>query len=316
MASDHNDSKRTRPRSKLVRALLVMIVLLIGVLFYLIYDKDRLTERLTHTKEELSDELRQKDALEIALENEVTQLKYLQEEYEAIGEENTEIQSLITSMMGELDEWRNKSQDDNKAKMLLMVKLKRSMTENRQLTKEFNDELQVLKLKVASLEDKNQFLSLSNDSLNATVQDQSHANRRLSAQLKKVKPKNVTLYAISDHGKVSRKSPFRQKLTRTMVLQLELENNEFAQQEDKTYYLRITDPKGAILYDPKKEGLSFNLENGNQFYYSSMVTQKFMNSNDQVELSYSTMEPFQRGDYQLECYVDGYLISSTDFKIK
>lgn len=316
MTTDPKDLKTIRPRSKLVAVLLVMIALLIGALIYLVNTKDRFTEQRKNTQEALSDQTRQKDALETALENKVMELKSLQVEYQAIGEEKSQIQALINSTKAQLDEWRNKSKDDNKARMLLSVKLKRSMSENQEMLRSFNEELEGFRLREASLEQQNQTLATINDSLNTTTNYQLRTNQTLSSELKKIASKNMVLYTISAQGKVSRDSPFRQKRTQKLVLQVELEPNPYAQMEEKIYYLRITDPRGEVLNDPKKKGASFDLVNGKPFFYSATLIHKFMNRLHQIELSYTAIDPLEKGQYQLECYVDGYSLGLANFEIR
>ena len=94
-------------------------------------------------------------------------------------------------------------------------------------------------------------------------------------------------------------------------------DNAIAEKTEKTLYLRIIAPNGKVLGTPAMNSDSFKAENGDEIKFSSK--KQFTNTTEKqaMKLIYEELDlEFEKGEYKVEIYVDGYLSGSSSYSLK
>ena len=94
-------------------------------------------------------------------------------------------------------------------------------------------------------------------------------------------------------------------------------DNAIAEKTEKTLYLRIIAPNGKVLGTPAMNSDSFKAENSDEIKFSSK--KQFTNTTEKqaMKLIYEELDlEFEKGEYKVEIYVDGYLSGSSSYSLK
>jgi myosin heavy subunit len=198
--------------------------------------------------------------------------------------------------------------------------------------KEYEDFLTKKDEELAQLRAENQQLLSKNDSLvvftsNLTRERQLLSdsllgvvdkNRDLEAKVtmaSALRARNVKVYAISSKGKVREGDNVRARRVDKVRVDFMLEKNPLAKQDQKTVYLRILNPQGAILSDVAAGSGVFQYNGQDETYTKSKEIQ-FANNNQDVSMMYDRSASFPSGTYTVELYSEGFKIGEGSFSVR
>jgi len=185
-----------------------------------------------------------------------------------------------------------------------------------------------MKNQIADLEKQNGILITKNDSLGKSLtvsvgneQQLTHQNTTLNTKLTKASllvPVNVLGEAIkvSSSGKESTTS--NTKKAKRIKVTFDVPANDNIDAGSKTLYLVLADPKGTVLADQAQGSGVFALADSaaGQQQYTVSKTIAFDQKKQHVDVEWNNTAGFEKGDYTLKIYQDGYLTGQNVIKLK
>jgi hypothetical protein len=179
--------------------------------------------------------------------------------------------------------------------------------ENQQLLSQ-NDSLMVF---TTSLTRERQLLS---DSLLGVVDKNRELEEKVTLA-SAMRARNVKVYAISNKGKVREGDNVRSRRVDKVRVDFILEKNPLAKQDEKTVYMRILNPQGAIMSDVAAGSGVFQYNGKDETYTKSKEIQ-FTNNNQDVSMMYDRSASFPSGTYSVELYSEGFKIGEGSFSVR
>ncbi len=180
------------------------------------------------------------------------------------------------------------------------------------------NENETLLTQKASLEDEKQVLESARAQLTDSVYAVNVKNAELSEKVSlasALKPMNYAVTAINSRGKERDGEAFKSKRVDKIKVAFKLAENPLTRKENKTIYLRLMDPKGAVISDMATGSGSFSF-GGKEMVYTAKQTVMYTNSGQTVDFIYDRGSSYESGDYTAEFYSEGYRIGQTTFSIK
>lgn len=214
----------------------------------------------------------------------------------------------IQKLQEEIDQLKKSS----KNKASLYEELKKKFAKLKKYNEELEDKIDKLLVENKALYDKTVSLKGNVDSLTTVTQDLgSKVNTGAKLRAEYV---SVSTFKKKDNGfketKLAKKTDrFEAKFT---ILE-----NAISTKEEKMLYLRILGPNGKVLGTPAMSSDVFKTEAGEEVKFSSK--KKFTNTAEKqnMTLVYDDGDmTFEKGEYQIEIYVDGYLSGKSAVLLK
>ncbi|MFP4663087.1 MAG: hypothetical protein ACLFM1_01545 [Bacteroidales bacterium] len=299
---DKNTDKNKTTR--LLTLLIILMVIAIGVVGYLYIDLNQNYDRLeTDLKETVS----AKDFIEEDLEE-------LYTDYDSISTEND-------SMAEKLDEEKEKIS-------VLLDELKTVKANNAEVIRKYKDEVQTLRGIMKSYVYQIDSLNQLNTQLTAENNEVRESNQRLQYEMDEVVNKNdqleltvekaamvkATNIVSQPYKKDNFFSSDRETDKAGKVDKIEtnftLTENSVAEPGPRTIYLRIVRPDGYILMDDDDNVFTYEEEN---LAYSASREVQYDGQFLDVVIYYDVQQSLLAGKYDVELYMDGYKIGTTDF---
>ncbi len=212
------------------------------------------------------------------------------------------------------------------------VSLRRGNATMTKKVKEYEDFLTKKDLEIAQLREQNQQLLSQNDSLVTQTTTLSRERQVLSDSLVGVVDKNreledkvttasalrarsVKVYAISSKGKVREGDNVRARRVDKVRVDFILEKNPLTSLDQKTIYMRILNPQGAIMSDAATGSGVFQYGGKDETFTISKDI-SFTNNNQDVSISYDRSASFPSGTYVVELYSEGFKIGEGSFSVR
>ncbi|WP_044173348.1 hypothetical protein [Flectobacillus major] len=171
-----------------------------------------------------------------------------------------------------------------------------------------------------NLSSENIDLKTQKQNLSDSVDNVSRRNRELTAKVTRasaLQAQFVQALAISDRGKERDGGVYRASKVDKIKVIFSLLPNAIAKQDNKTIYLRVLDPDGAVLYDTGVGSGTFDLF-GKEANYTAKKEIFFQNNGQGVEIIYNRGNAIQyrSGHYKIELFAEGFAIGNGSFDIK
>lgn len=191
-------------------------------------------------------------------------------------------------------------------------------------------ELENLRRENGNLTDKNTQLKQSNTSLKETKAKLETEFRDSVVKFTKTKkeledkvaigaalrPFGYLVTAINKRGKERDGDSFKSRRVDRIMISFKLAENPLTKKEIKTIYMRLINPVGNVISDKNLDsGGSFNF-GGKELVYTTKQTVNYTNSNQNVEVYYNREQKYEKGQYKIELYAEGFRIGVTEFWIK
>jgi hypothetical protein len=184
-----------------------------------------------------------------------------------------------------------------------------------------------LKSQIADLQKQNGILISRNDSLGKNLevsegnnQQLTQENTTLGTKLTKASllvPINIIGEGIKVTSSGKEKETANNKKAKKIKVAFDIPSNNTIDAGDKTFYLVLMDPKGAILSDQAQGSGTFTLaESTDQQQYTASKTVSFNQQKMHVDIEWNNIAGFDEGDYTAEIFQDGYLTGKSVIKLK
>ncbi|BDD04389.1 chromosome segregation protein SMC [Aureibacter tunicatorum] len=298
------ESKKNNKKNFIIIFAVLLIVLLGANLYYnyqLREEKDFIESELNLSKntiDELTNELDEKIAEVEELGGDVEDLRNAKEELE---EEKRKLQSASDYTYRQLKEAR------------------KIIAGHKELLKQKDKEIAKLKEVNETLHEENVQLKEDKNKLNKSISDLNDKQSELNSKIKtasRLQAEKITLFAINEKGKEREGDVWRKRHTFKIKTQFGIADNKVAPIEIKEILLRIVDTNtNQVIFDVAKGSGTFMLD-GEEEFYTAKQEILFDNSGQEITFLYDKGTEFDRGNYKIELYTDGYLMGVKSFTIK
>lgn len=171
-----------------------------------------------------------------------------------------------------------------------------------------------------TLSEENQNLKGERQALSDTISTYTTRNRELEEKVtlaSALRAENINVNALNARGKETDGGSYKSKRLDKVKVSFRLAENALAQQNEKTIYIRILDPTGAVVSDMATGSGEFTY-NGKGMIYTAAQTIPFDNSRQEVNFVYGRggTQRFNEGRHVVELYAEGFKIGEGEFTVK
>lgn len=226
----------------------------------------------------------------------------------------TDKRNLIHTNSVNMQEYQAKIENYERLLLQKEDELKRLRADNVRLT----GENQELNRSNVVLQDANSELSRQKDALTDTVIQYAVTNRELNEKVTigaALRPVNYLVTAINRRGKERDGDEFKSKRVDRIKVSFRLAENPLTQKENKTIYLRLLEPTGNVISDMALGSGTFNF-GGKETIYTARQVVYYTNTGQTVDFVYDREKKYEKGQYKVELYAEGFRVGQTNFVIK
>jgi cell division protein FtsL len=276
--------------------LLILLLISLGAnVFQYLRTRDIILEK-TEVIYQLDTLAQQKQELDL-------QFNLAMEELEAYQGKSAELDSLLAEAYGELA--RQKSQIARLIDERQDAEVLRQRYEDlRRIKDEYLE-------RIVALEEENRRLKYEVNELSVALDQRTSEARNLQGKVEVASKLIVSTLSVTPmHLNKNKSRPSEQKARRTNALDIQftIEENRVAPRGEIIAYLRIFNPQGYVVADVGQIR-KFSARNGDELPYSKAITIDFDGSRTSRQINWE-QEVFSPGEYKVEVYLDGELVSS------
>jgi hypothetical protein len=303
---------------------------LIGALVYIWYNKTKEKETEQRNAQVVAQKITENEDLNAAFNQSVAKFDSLKTNSDSemtmkngeIGKLNMEISNLKGEISGLLNE-----------------KSKRKFTdeENKKLTakiNELNQKIADYANRVAKLEEDNKALTEENTTVKTNLQQKETELASTKTTLDQTQTEKQNLESKVDVGQtltasniylsgINEKSGGKEKETTTakrvdkLRIGFDLEPNRIATSGKKDIYVCVTAPDGTpVSVEALGSGTFTTREEGNKFYTNKIEVDYTQGQRKNINFDWKQNSDFQRGDYKVEVYQNGFKIGESKVTFK
>lgn len=302
MASSNTPPEEKKKNDKVI--FIIIIALLVGVIGFLFYRQNKQADTIKTQEAKIH-------AASISIKN-------LQAEYDSAI-------NRLTAMQGENDSL-NKIIEEQiqqlkvaKAGAASAYGLQISLNDYKKQIKDLHDQMDgylktidALTADNKVLNDKVKTAQAQNDQLQSTVSAQQSTISGQQIKLALLHPS-----ALKAEGMKEGKKPKVQKSAKAtdyINVTMTIPENKDSDAGDKTFVIRIMDPKGTTL--TSNISGQFKSSDGTDMQYSMKATMKYDQSAKTVSMKYTQSTGYTPGKYNIEVYQDGFKVGATTLDLK
>ncbi len=305
-----NENQDTRRRGLLV-GIIVLLLIVVGVQFYLLLRNQRQIEESTIIIEEnrvaISRSTTELDSLRTELETRYRELV-------SLGGDTASLRQSLDSLDAQLGRARR---DANY-----------SRSQYNQLREDFRTLLTLKDEEIVGLKSQNEVLFQENvglkqaivqreDSINRLIRGRQELNEKV-AVASVLQAVDVQIAVIDSRGKErdDDDNRFRARRVDKLKISFAIAENPVARIETKEVMLRVLDTDGQVLPDVATSSGTFTTAEGRALAYTARQSFLFDNRRPQLVFIYEKGIPFEAGTYPVELYAEGHLIGKSEFVIR
>lgn len=170
-----------------------------------------------------------------------------------------------------------------------------------------------------ALTEENSGLKAERQTLSDSVVSVAAQNRELAEKVTiaaALRAESVTVNGLNARGKETDGGTYKAKRAEKVHVSVLLAPNGLAKQDEKTVYMRIVDPSGAVISDLATGSGEFTYNNQGMIY-TVMQRFNFDNSRQHIDFYYGRGgQRFNEGKHTVEIYCEGFRIGDGEFTIK
>lgn len=303
-----NQSGQTpKKNSNVIYFLIVVVLALLGTDVYLYLQKNKSDTKIVYQDDERNRLKIELDSLEAQIEQVNTGKAKMSAAMKAKNDSlETKIKGLRVQLAkGKLTQAElSKAQEDVKQLRYFVTKYTADIEELKKQNTSLSNERDTLKTNLASTTEKATTLEKQNQDLDSKVK---------VASVLKLANADIVAYKIKNSGKevdVTRASPAKK-----IKINFTVAENNVAEKRMHDIFLRILDPTGNLITDPKDAG-TFSSD-GQDLQYTYKTSIDFKNDGSGYTIDWvNPVPPFQKGTYTVLLYTDGSTMGKTSFSLK
>jgi hypothetical protein len=313
---ENNPDKRyNNTRNYLLAALLILAALNVVVLYFWYQERqDNRTKDATiaaKTEEVLVTKTKL-DSISVELDAKIAEIQQL-------GGSVDSLLVLKTQLEADKQQLRNVNSFDLKKYETKIRNYESLLTRKEAELVKLREENGVLTAQNQTLSQENEGLKGERQSLADSVSNYSARNRDLEEKVTRasaLRAESVVVNALNSRGKESDGGSYKARRIDKLRVAFRLMDNELAQQNEKTIYLRILDPTGAVISDMATGSGEF-VYNGRGMIFTAQQSVQFDNSRQEVNFVYGRGgQRFAEGRHVIEVYAEGFKIGEGEFTVR
>jgi DNA repair exonuclease SbcCD ATPase subunit len=290
-----NLEKPIQRDSNKIYFLIAVIIALLGTNTYLFFQNKKSNARIVNISDEKTRMETEIDKIEAELDDATSINIQLTEEMQASQEDaRKQIERLRAAL--------SKGQLTQKQ----LLKSQEEIKQLKYLVSRYRSEIEELKNRNANLTVERNELKSAVDSVSFKASDLEKQNEELNIKVKvaaSLKSGNVSIMALNVKNNGKENSSSRASSTDKLRINFSIVQNPLAQKGMHNIYLRVIDPSGNLIIT-KNNGI-FNAEEEElQYTYKSAI--EFVNDGKTYSIDWSNSGNFQKGNYTVLLYSDGY----------
>ncbi|KAB7727058.1 hypothetical protein F5984_22750 [Rudanella paleaurantiibacter] len=307
--------KRNNGRNYLIAALLVLVALNVLQLYFWYQEREMgktkdvtiaaKTEEVLATKTKL-------DSISAQLDLKITEIQRLGGNVDSLLRVKDQLEADKRNL-------RNVNNFDNKKYAQRVSQYESLLAQKDQEIARLREENGALAAQNRTLSEENEGLRGERAALSDSVSTYSVRNRELEQKVtiaSALRAENITVNSLNTRGKERDGGSYRARQLDKIKVSFRLAENSLAQQNEKTIYIRVLDPSGAILSDMATGSGEFTY-NGRGMIYTAAQSIQFTNSRQQVDFVYGRPNSrFNEGRHVVEVYAEGFKIGEGEFTVK
>ena len=304
---ENQSGQAPKKNSNVIYFLIVVVLALLGTDVYLYLQKNKSDTKIIYQDDERNRMKIELDSLEAQIEQVNTGKAKMTA---AMKAKNDSLESKIKTLRVQLAKGKltkaelDKAQEDIKQLRYFVTKYTADIEELKKQNTSLSSERDTLKTNLAASTAKNTDLQKQNEDLDTKVK---------VASVLKLAQANVVAYKIKNSGKevdVTRANPAKK-----IKINFTVAENSIAEKRMHDVYVRILDPTGNLITDPKDAG-TFQSE-GQDLQYTYKTSIDFKDDGSAYTIDWvNPAPPFVKGTYQVLLYADGGKMGSTSFSLK
>lgn len=300
-----NLEKPIQRDSNKIYFLIAVIIALLGTNTYLFLQNKKSATRIVNISDEKTRMETELDKIEAELDDANSINIQLTEEMQA-SQENARKQ--IERLRAAL----SKGQLTQKQ----LLKSQEQIKQLKYLVSRYRSEIEELKNRNANLTVERNELKSAVDSVSFKASDLEKQNEELSKKVKvaaSLKSGNVSIIALNVKSNGKENSSSRAANTDKLRINFSIVQNPLAQKGMHNIYLRVIDPIGNLIIT-KNNGI-FNVEE-EELQYTYKTAIEFVNDGKIYSIDWSNSGNFQKGNYTLLLYSDGYSMGKGSISLR
>jgi len=296
---------QSKKNSNVIYFLIVVVLALLVTDVYLYMQKNKSDVRVVSTSDEKTRLQTELDSLEAQIEQVTAGKTRMTQEMQAANDSlKVKIRILRAQLAkGKLTEAElGKAQEDVKQLRYFVTKYTADIEELKKQNTSLASERDTLKNNLATVNQKATTLETQNKDLNDKVQ---------VASALKLGAGSITAYKIKSSGKevdVTRASPAKK-----IKINFTVASNPVAQKGTHDVFIRVLDPTGNLITTPETGTFS---SDGADLQYTYRTAIEYKDDGSPFLIDWVNPSPFQKGEYTVMLYSDGYTMGKINFTLK
>jgi hypothetical protein len=304
---ENQSGQAPKKNSNVIYFLIVVVLALLGTDVYLYLQKNKSDTKIVYQNDERNRLKIELDSLEAQIEQVNTSKTKMTTEMKA---KNDSLQTKIKVLRQELAKGKLtaselvKAQEDVKQLRYFVTKYTADIEELKKQNSNLTAERDTLKTNLSTTTEKAANLEKQNQDLDSKV--------KIASALKLAKA-DIVAYKIKNSGReveVSRANPAKK-----IKINFTVAENSIAEKRMHDIYVRVLDPTGNLITDPKDVG-SFTSD-GQDLQYTYKTSIDFKDDGSAYTIDWlNPALPFQKGSYTVLLYADGGKMGQATFSLK
>lgn len=291
--------------------LIGVIILLLGVIGYLVYDKGKKEDKIADqqktievTQDSLDSKVKELTTTRDALMRAQMELKDLNQDNDSLAKQVQELNDLIQKV-------KNKSFKDMNALNAKIASLNKLLAEKDAQISALKMQNDTLNVKVADLSKEKATMG---DSL-ANIRSQRSALEQQVAIASVLKSDKISVKVFNSKDKEVSGPEYKAKNINKLNISYVISDNKVARKGQRVVYMRLIEPSGIVIYDNATGG-GLMKAGGKEIPYTDKRTISFENNGKTEGFGYVKGSEYKVGQHTIELYCDGELMGTTKLIVK
>lgn len=298
-----------KKNSNVIYFLIVVMVALLGTDVYLYLEKRQDTRVITQSEDEKSRLKTELDSLEVQLDAQIQQANASKAKMTTAMKARTDsLQSKIRSLRLQLAKGQLTSSE--------LVKAQEDIKQLRYFVTKYTADIEELRRQKEALTVENDTLKTNLNTVSTKATTLQKQNEELTTKVKvasalKTAGVEVTAYKIKNSGKEV--DVTRASTAKKIKINFTVAANAVAEKGLHDIYIRVIDPTGNLITGTDAGTFSAD---GQDLQYTYKTSIDFKDDGATYTIDWINPVAFQKGDYTVLMYADGYTMGRTGFSLR